>query len=163
MNLGEAFYEALVGVPTDEGNSFVGMLDRLARVAGGKGRAAGLLGVNVSTFYRWRTGRQKPKTGEDTVRRVLRRALLTPEREKEVKKKIKTLTIVGLSVVVSSDRRDKRTLHVGHHIPAATMARIVNTWKLGDDDKTEKALWRAIDKHYAEGLEIDDIQTAYFS
>ncbi len=163
MNLAEAFYEALVGVPTDEGDSFVGMLDRLARVAGGKAKAAGLLGVNVSTFYRWRPGRQRPKTGEDTVRRVLRRALLTPAQEKEVKNKTKTLTIVGLNVVVSSDRRDRRKLRVGQHIPASTMARIVNTWKLGDDEKTEKALWRAIDKYYAEGLEIDEIETAYFS
>lgn len=163
MNLAEAFYEALVGQPSDEGDSFVGLLDRLAGVAGGKGKAAGLLGVNASTFYRWRTGRQRPKTGEDAVRRVLRRALLTPAREKEVKKKAVTLTIVGVNVEVSADLRPKRNLHVGRQIPASSMARIVNHWKLGNDDKVSEALWRAIDKHYVDGMEIDDFEKAYFS
>lgn len=163
MNLAEAFYEALVEVPSDELLSFGDMLNRLIRVSGGVGKAAAAIGVNPKTFYRWRTGRAKPKTGEATIRRVLRRTLLTPQREKEVKTKVKTLTIVGLGVVVSSDRRVRRTLRVGQHIPARTMRNIVDTWKLGNDDKTEAALWRAIDKYYTEGIEIDEIERAYFS
>ncbi len=163
MNLGEAFYEALVGVPTDESQSFGELLNRLIVVSGGVGKAAGLLGVNPKTFYRWRHGRAKPKTGETTVRRVLRRALLTRDRERTVKRKVKTLVIVGLQVIVSSDRRNRRKLAVGQHIPASTIGRIVDLWKLGDDNKTEAALWRAIDKYYAEGLEIGEIESAYFS
>lgn len=157
------FYEAVTGgLPTDDGLTFPELLARLAALSGSGAAAARRLGVADTTFYRWRRGVQRPKTGENVVRAAVRRTALAPGREQEIRTGARRLVIVGLGVQVSNDRRPRRVLRVGDHIPVRTMSRILNTWLSGDDDKTDRALWRAIDKYYTGGMDIEQVESVDF-
>lgn len=150
------WYQAItLKTPPDEGASFGDLLAALVSRAGSGAAAARLLGVSPTTLYRWRRGVQSPKTGANVLRRVLRRADLSPSRERQLRTGDLRLWITG-RIIVSRDER-VRTLRVGDYIPKAVHSRILTTWLSGADDRAEASLFRAIDKYYKDGLEIDTI------
>lgn len=158
----DGVYEALTGQPSDEGLDTAGLIERLADVAGSGSKAARLVGVSPVTFNRWRRGVQRPKTGPNIFRRALRRALLSPQTEADVRGGRRRLVIVALGVVVSNETRRRRTLRVGDHIPKPVMSRILTSWLTGDDEATHKRLWNAIDKYYLGGMEIGSVESVDF-
>lgn len=159
-DLVDELYVGLTGQTTDAGLSMGDLLVRLVAVAGTGKAAAKALGVSPTTFYRWRRGVQQPKVKPDMIRATLRRQLLKPNLERQIRSKQKTLHIHG-TITVSGDTRP-RTLKVGNHIPATTMGRILNTWLRGEDDKVSTQLWNAIDKHYLRDIEIDALTGVEF-
>lgn len=145
----------------DVGLSFGRLIDRLADAAGSAAAAARLIGVSPTTFYRWRRGRQQPKVGSEIVRKELRKREVKPGLVADIKAKHKTLWIVG-TVTVSNDTRPNRKCNVGKDIPKQTMSKILNRWFSGDDVGANRMLWNAIDKHYVEGIDIEQISYCEF-
>lgn len=157
MSLIEALYESLAGGRSrpPAGATFGHLLGLLVQLAGSGAAAARRLGVSPTTLYRWRRGTQQPRTGASVIDRAIRRATLDPELERDIKAKTRTMRIHG-TVTISKDTR-ARKLDVGRHIPKRKTQNIINAWLSGDDARTGRLLWAAIDKHYVDGIEIDDI------
>jgi DNA-binding transcriptional regulator YdaS (Cro superfamily) len=153
---------ALTGRDPDSGASFGALLDRLAGLAGSGSKAARVIGVNPTTFNRWRRGVMRPKGGDGVVRRAIRKQEVPTGLLADIKAKRKTLKIVG-TVSVSNDKRRGRKCDVGAHIPKGVMTRILNLWFAGDDEKANSMLWTAIDKHYVEGMDIESVDYCEFS
>lgn len=158
----EAVYVGLTGrEQTNAEMPFGELLGRLIGLAGTKKAAAEILGVSPTTVYRWSTGRQKPKTGSTVLARAIRRLSLKPDLERDIRNKTKVMRISGL-VHVSDDVRT-RTLNVGRYIPARKIGNVLNAWLDADDTRASRLLWKAIDTHYAEGIEIDTVTRVDFA
>lgn len=159
-DLVDAMYVGLTGQPTDAGLTFGDLLNRLVESTGSVKGTAGTLGVSTTTVSRWRRGVQRPKTGANVIRGALRRYLLKPGLERDIRNKTKTMRITGI-VHVSKEAR-QRTINVGRYFPKQTITKIINTWLKGDDDKTSRMVWNAIDKYYLNDVDIDQITSVEF-
>jgi DNA-binding transcriptional regulator YdaS (Cro superfamily) len=139
----------------DDDTPFVELLGRLVRIAGSGKKAAALIGVSDTTFYRWRAGRQTPKTGAGTLVRAVRRAELPRGVETDVRSKARTMRVKG-TITISGDVRI-REVNLGANIPQRQTTLFVSAWLSGDDDRAERGWWRAVDTHVVEGLEVDNV------
>jgi transposase-like protein len=156
MDFRELWYQGItLKAPPPEVASFGDLLAALVGRAGSGAAAARLLGVSPTTLYRWRRGSQRPKTGANVLRRTIRRMDLSPAREQQIRRGDIKLQITGV-VQKSRDSRP-RTIKPGEYIPVRVHSRILTTWLSGADDRAEASLWRAIDKYYTEGLDIDPV------
>lgn len=164
-DFGDALYIALTGrPPTTADMGFPVLLAELVHRTGSGAAAARALGVSPTTFYRWRGGRQTPRTGAGAVARAIRRASLSPDLEADIRAQRKTMRITG-TVVVSSDRRRGRTIDLRNArppIPTRKIANIVNSWLAADDARAERLSYRVIDQHYVEGMDFDSIEEIEF-
>lgn len=152
----EQVYEALTGRSyAGPETGFPELLGRLVRVAGSGKAAARLIGVSDTTFYRWRSGRQAPKTGADTLARIVRRAELPPAVERDIRAKHRTMRVKAVWHV----SRDVRTreINLGQAVPQRSTTLFVSAWLAATDDKAEDIWWRAVDKHIGADLEMEAI------
>lgn len=159
----EEFYSAMTGGReyTSGRQSWASLAADLVAITGTKKAAAAALGISVTTFYRARTGKQKPGITTGALAGVVRRAQMPAGLYDDIKSKRKTLRITG-TIVVSSDERPDRTINVGIHIPSRKMMNVVKAWMAGDDDRAERLLWKHIDHHYVDGLDITQVDKMEF-
>ena len=132
-------------------------------LAVGSGRAAARrLGVGESTFRGWRKGVQ-PRKGAGFLVQAARAAAVNAYRPRHylnVMDGTNVLAIRGL-IVKSSDART-RTIHPGRDIPLVKIRNIVRAWLAGQDDRVDRLTYKAIDEHYVEDLQFDDIIGVWF-
>jgi DNA-binding XRE family transcriptional regulator len=151
----------LTGRPgPSESQSLPDILTTALQMARTQKAAAGMLGVSTTTFYRWRTGKQKPKIAKRAIVAAIRRGALSPAREKRIRSKQETMRITGL-ITFSADAR-RRTVNVGQYIPRLKMGNVLSAWLAGDDARAGRLLNGHIAKHYAQGLEFDETESVRF-
>jgi hypothetical protein len=165
----EHFYVAVTGQASLDrpAPGLSSLLGRLRAITGSRKAAAAALGISGTTFYRWSTGQQQPKMSVATIDAVVRRASLSADREKAIRRGDYRLVIIA-TVKVSSpgkrgdDVRENRKLNVGDWISQRKMGNILSAWLKGDDQKAEKLLSKAIETDYQSGLELQAINRMYF-
>lgn len=151
-----AVYQALTGREHIDGSArFSDLVERLVRDLGTAKLAARVLGVGDTTLYRWRRGKQTPKTGGDVIAKALRRIELSPAMERDVRSKTVTLHVHGI-IRVSRDVRT-RTINLGRDIPQRKTTNFVSNWLKGDDSRAERLWWKAVDEHVGADIELDQI------
>jgi hypothetical protein len=153
----EHFHRALTGA-RHPGDDIPAMLDGLFRALGSRKAVAAQLGVSPTTERRWRTGRQKPSVAGRGLAAATRRALLPADREREIRKGEgggARLHVKG-TVTVSGDTRP-RVVRPGDYIPGPAMGRILSAWLGGDDAGAERLFWKATDRYYTAGMDIEPI------
>jgi len=171
MDLIDAMGEGLTGqtagnVPSDNW-TIARLVETLAVVAGSGSAAARVLGVAPVTFNRWRKGTQRPtRLPKDAMVSGLR-ALLAEKYAAGQLHRIRTgaagIVITGW-ITVSTDTRE-RTIRPGRFIPKVKIRNVVNAWLLGQDERAERLLRNAINRHYMEDdedMELDDVTRIRF-
>lgn len=151
-----------------ENSSLSAIIAELIRNTGSGKAAAAALGISPTTLYRWRNYAEDKEQGvkqkpADSMKRKMiaasRRAACAPAFERRIRSAATTLKIKG-QICVSRDCRP-RTIHPTD-IPGRKMGNILTSWLDGDDERAERLLWKAIDTHYVNGIEIDSIERMWF-
>lgn len=155
----EHLSEWLMGTHLDADASVPDLVQAIVGRAGSKAAAARAVGVPRSTLYGWLRG-SAPKMAKQAMIAAARLAFTDSGKWKPAHRGDTSLVIKG-TVRVSKDTR-VRTLRVGDHIPKRKIQTFLNHWKRGADDKSFTTLFNAIQKHYAAGMDIDNVIGVWF-
>jgi DNA-binding transcriptional regulator YdaS (Cro superfamily) len=149
-------YEALTGRQHIDGSApFSELVERLVTALGTAKAAARVLGVGDTTLYRWRRGRQTPKTGGTAIARAIRRVELAPGMERDVRTKAVTMRVKGV-VRVSRDVR-VREINLGLNISQQRTSNFVSNWLADNDARAERLWWKAVDEQVGADITFDEI------
>lgn len=134
----------------------------LTRIHGSGRAAARWLGVPETTFRGWRKGIAPKGEAADMLAQAARDNEVEEHDPAGFDEAVKGNTeLVIRGVFTSSSDTRVRTIHPGRVIPRQTMARVLKTWRDGEDDKAERQLLRAI-KDYYHDFDYDQVYWARF-
>lgn len=137
MSIRDAIYRALTGRSREEEPTDLrGRMAEMERIHGSKRAAAEAAGVSKSTWWRWGSGRQRPKpASSQRVERAHRRSLVPESRRREVLASTMRGAGSGGITISGYDTYDgrSRTLYVGRHVDEGRASALLAAYEAGAD------------------------------